>query len=163
MPAPASALIALMLAQAVAAPAPAPPAAAPSPRPATGWPPFSILSDDDYPAAALRGEQQGETQYRLTIGADGRVSDCAITGSSGSSALDTATCRILRSRARFVAARDGEGRPVPDGRTGAITWRIAEDEAPPPPPPPPPPLPPATPYPGPPLPYAAPEPGAEPE
>jgi TonB family protein len=169
MPTLASALIGLMLVQAAQAPAPAPPTPAPpSPpaaRPSTGWPPYSILSDDDYPAAAIRAEEQGRVLYRITIGADGRVSDCTIAGSSGSAALDGATCRIMRSRARFAAARDSEGRPVPDVRTGEITWRLAPDpqDAPPPPPPPPPAPPPVTPYPGPPLPYGAPGPEPEPE
>lgn len=132
--------------------APAPPPA-PASRPATGWPPSALVSNDDYPAAALRAEEEGRVNFRLAIGADGRVSDCTITGSSGSTALDTATCRIMRSRARFVPARDRAGRPAADSRSGAIEWRIQEDLPEPPPPPPPEPV---TPYPGPPLPYAAP-------
>jgi TonB family protein len=136
----------------------------PAPSPPDAWA-LPLFSADDYPAAAIRAEEQGRADYRITIGADGRVSDCAITGSSGSSALDSATCRIIRSRARFAAPRDSEGHYVPDSRAGTITWRLAPDMDDMPLPPPPPPLPPVTPYPGPPLPYAAPlpEPEAEPE
>jgi protein TonB len=119
-----------------------------------------LFSNDDYPAAALRAEEEGRVNYRIAIGADGRVNDCTITGSSGSTALDTATCRILRSRARFVPARDRAGRPAADSRSGTIEWRMEQD---PPEPPPPPPPEPVTPYPGPPLPYAAPPPEPEPE
>jgi protein TonB len=84
----------------------------------------SYFSADDYPAAALRGEDQGTTSFRLTIGPNGRVTDCAVTGSSGSSALDQATCRILRSRARYTPARDGSGNPSSGTDSGRVTWRL---------------------------------------
>jgi protein TonB len=114
-------LFALLLGQA-AAPAPAPPAAAPAPPP-TAWP-FSRFTADDYPAAALRAQEQGRVVYRITIGTEGRVSGCEVRISSGSAALDAATCRIVRSRARFTPARDSEGRPVPDRRDGNVLWRL---------------------------------------
>ena len=132
----------------------------PAPPPPDAWASY-LFSDDDYPAAALRAEEQGRADFRVTIGADGRVSECAITGSSGSNALDNATCRIMRSRGRFARPRDSEGRFVSDSRSGTITWRIAPDMDDVPLPPPPPPLPPVTPYPGLPLPYAAPLPESE--
>jgi periplasmic protein TonB len=112
-------------------PPPAPPPAAraaPSgPAPPTEWP-FRRFSPDDYPAAAMRGEQQGFVAYRIEIGPDGRASNCAIRQSSGSPALDAATCRIVTSRSRFTPARDSEGRPVPDHRDGWVTWRLGEEE-----------------------------------
>jgi periplasmic protein TonB len=64
---------------------------------------------------------------RLDIGPDGRVSACTITGSSGSSALDSATCRILRSRARFSPATDSSGAKVSDSMTQRIRWQIPAD------------------------------------
>jgi len=56
--------------------------------------------------------------------ADGRVTGCTVTGSSGSAALDNATCRIMRSRARFSPARDSNGQPTTDSYAASITWRI---------------------------------------
>ena len=106
----------------------APPPAATPPAPPSDWPPFSRFSDDDYPAAAMRGDEQGTTRYRIQIGADGRVSRCTITGSSGSNALDQTTCRIVRARTRFAPARDSRGRPVTDTREGEVTWRMEEEE-----------------------------------
>jgi TonB family protein len=84
----------------------------------------AYLSSDDYPAAALRAEEQGTANYRLDIGADGRVARCTITGSSGSAALDSATCRIMRSRARFEPARNAAGEPLPDRVTARIVWQL---------------------------------------
>ena len=119
----ASVLLSLLLAQATAT-ASAPAAAADAtPPPPTAWP-FRLFSDDDYPAAALRGREQGRVVYRVTIGPDGRVSGCDVRISSGSRALDAATCRIVRSRARFTVARDGAGRPVPDTRDGDVLWLL---------------------------------------
>ena len=71
---------------------------------------------------AQRAEQQGTTGFRLTVGTDGRVSACTITSSSGSSALDEATCRIMRSRARFTPAHDEHGNPIGDSVSSRIRW-----------------------------------------
>ena len=84
----------------------------------------TYISDNDYPASALRDEEQGTTGFRLTIGPDGRVTNCTITSSSGSAALDTTTCRIMRSRAHFTPARDSNGQPTTDTQSARITWRI---------------------------------------
>jgi protein TonB len=84
----------------------------------------SYVSDDDYPASAMRNDEEGTTGFRLTVGTDGRVTNCAITSSSGSTALDNATCRIMRSRARFTPAHDSSGQPTTDTVTSRITWRI---------------------------------------
>src|SRR5262245_44866486 len=61
---------------------PAPPAPPPPPRtvePARARANLgSYVSDDDYPAAALRAEQEGRTGFRLTVGPDGRVTNCVV-------------------------------------------------------------------------------------
>ena len=82
------------------------------------------FSTDDYPAAALRAEAEGTARFTLAIGTDGRVTNCTITGSSGNSALDGATCRILRSRARYAPARDQNRNPVSGTDRGSVTWRL---------------------------------------
>ncbi len=114
-------------------PAPPPPITPPAPPPAPP-PPVrvepararsnlaSYFSDADYPAGAQRNEEQGTTSVRLSIGTDGRVTDCSVTGSSGSSTLDAATCNILRRRARFTPARDSSGNPTTDTTTTRIRW-----------------------------------------
>lgn len=88
---------------------------------------LSLFSDDDYPQSALRNEEQGTTAVRLTVGTDGRVSGCDITSSSGSSSLDSATCNVLRRRARFTPAKDSAGQPTTDSITQRVTWRLPAD------------------------------------
>ena len=115
----------------VARPAPPAPAAPPPPRVsqaarAKGNLP-SLFSTDDYPQAAIRGEEQGTTAARLTISADGRVSDCSVTSSSGSSSLDSATCNILKRRARFTPAKDQNGQAISDTTSTRIRWELPSD------------------------------------
>ncbi|MEA3002597.1 MAG: periplasmic protein TonB [Sphingomonadales bacterium] len=107
----------------VAPPPPAPPKFEPARARANLG---SYVSNADYPDAAIRGEEQGITRFRLSVGADGRVTDCIVTGSSGSSSLDAATCRLMRSRARFAPARDGSGNPTSDNVASAIRWVLPD-------------------------------------
>ncbi len=84
----------------------------------------SYFSASDYPQDAARREETGTTGVRLSIGTDGRVTNCTVTRSSGSTSLDNAACRILRSRARYTPARLSNGEPTTDTATGSITWRL---------------------------------------
>jgi TonB family protein len=84
----------------------------------------SLFFDEDYPAAALAAREQGDVRFSLDVGPNGRVSGCTITRSSGSSALDDATCRVIRSRARFTPALDAAGATVADKVAGKIDWKL---------------------------------------
>ena len=83
-----------------------------------------LFSGDDYPSSALDNEEQGTVGVRLAIGPNGRVTGCDVTASSGSRTLDSATCRILRSRARFTPATDSTGNPTTGSFSQRITWRL---------------------------------------
>lgn len=84
----------------------------------------SLFSDQDYPAEAIAAREEGTVGFKLEVSADGRVSACTISGSSGSAALDSTTCRLLTSRGRFTPARDSAGNPVPDEMAGRIVWKL---------------------------------------
>jgi protein TonB len=113
---------------------PAPPPGPPPPLPVIADPPRAktplqaLISLDDYPMSALARREQGRVEFRLDIGANGRVLGCAITRSSGSTALDSTTCRILRSRARYTPARDSNGMPVGYPVEDAVEWRLPEKD-----------------------------------
>ena len=85
---------------------------------------ISLFTTDDYPASSLRNEEQGSATARMTIGTDGRVSDCQIVASSGFPALDAATCNILRRRAKFTPAKDNAGNPITDTFSQRIKWVV---------------------------------------
>ncbi|MBC7985639.1 MAG: energy transducer TonB, partial [Sphingomonadaceae bacterium] len=88
--------------------------------------PGSWVTNADYPSASIRAEEQGTTGFRLSVGADGRVADCQITSSSGSSRLDQTACQMLRRRARFTPARDAAGNPTTSVYTSSVRWQIPE-------------------------------------
>lgn len=112
----------------VVAPPPPPPAAPPPPSKASGAQPRgnpgSWATPNDYPARALREERAGTTRFRVTIGPDGRVTDCQVTGSSGHADLDEATCKNVTRRARFKPALDAAGNAISDTYSNAVRWEI---------------------------------------
>jgi periplasmic protein TonB len=87
----------------------------------------SWVTDADYPSRALREEREGVTGYRLTLGPDGKVTDCSITSSSGSPDLDEAVCSNLRRRARFNPAMDGDGNPTTGSYSARVRWKIPKE------------------------------------
>ena len=84
----------------------------------------SYFSTDDYPASSLRNNEQGTTGVRITVGTDGRVADCQVTQSSGSSALDAATCTIIRRRAKYTPARNDDGSAAMGSDSVRIRWVV---------------------------------------
>lgn len=90
----------------------------------------SLVSDADYPLAALRYEQEGRVSVVLSVHPAGRVDGCRVTQSSGHSVLDASTCRILVSRARFRAARDAKGEAIASEYPAAIKWVLPGAAAP---------------------------------
>ncbi|MBX3594657.1 TonB family protein [Sphingomonas sp.] len=112
---------------------PAPPAPPPPPAPPKVAKPLtprgspgSWVTDDDYPPAALRSGDQGTLSFRLEVGPDGRVTDCRVTSSSGSSLLDSTACRLLQRRARFNPAEDANGNKIAAPFSSRFTWRIPQ-------------------------------------
>ena len=85
---------------------------------------LTYFSMNDYPASALRNEEQGTVGARVEVDPSGRVAGCTVTSSSGSSALDAATCRIMRVRVRYRPALDGRMRPVPGATLVRVTWQL---------------------------------------
>lgn len=89
--------------------------------------PAEWVNTSDYPAGALRRENEGNTSFRLTIDPKGRVSACQVTVSSGWSTLDEATCRLITERARFSPATDRKGRAVEGTYSNRVRWVIPKD------------------------------------
>ena len=84
-----------------------------------------------YPPEALRNREQGMVSFEVDVRRDGRVESCRVTGSSGSRALDEATCAVMTNRARFIPARDAAGERVADRFTARINWELPPESAPP--------------------------------
>ena len=90
--------------------------------------PAAYVSVADYPESAIRAREEGIVRFTLTVGPNGRVTGCTITQSSGSSALDSASCRLMRSRARFTPAVDSTGNPAASRVYQQLTWTLPAGE-----------------------------------
>lgn len=119
-----------------APPRPAPPAPLPPPPPPPPPPPASppsparlrsgSISDADYPAAAIRAEAQGTTVISMQVGANGRVTGCSVSSSSGNGSLDSTACSLAQRRFRFTPATRN-GQPVATSVSQRIVWRLPRE------------------------------------
>lgn len=105
-------------------PTPSPKPVYTSSDPVPSSPPASWFSTADYPSISARRGEEGTVGYRLEIGANGKVENCTVTRSSGHSALDRATCRLLPRRGAFSPARDDTGAKVKGTFSAEILWQL---------------------------------------
>lgn len=90
----------------------------PRPKDGTaGW-----IRPGDYPALAVKNGESGVVGFTLTIDAKGAVNNCVVVSTSGSAALDRATCDLISARAQFQPALDGAGKPVAGSYTNRTRW-----------------------------------------
>jgi periplasmic protein TonB len=87
----------------------------------------SWANTNDYPSRALNQGREGTTGFRVSYGADGKVTDCQVTSSSGHADLDAATCSNVKRRARFEPGLDKDGNPTGGSYSNRITWKIPKD------------------------------------
>ena len=82
---------------------------------------------DSYPASAQRAGAEGLVSVRVGVGANGRVTDCSVTASSGNADLDGATCRLAKRNGRFEPARGADGQVVAStANLRNVRWRLTE-------------------------------------
>ena len=93
-------------------------------EPATN--PGTWVNSNEYPADARNLGIEGRTEFLLTIGTNGKVKSCVITGSSGSSSLDLQTCRSMSMNGRFRPALNENGKPVEGKWASAVQWMLPE-------------------------------------
>jgi len=94
----------------VTAPPPPPPPPPPAPTAPVATTSHQVTADD-YPPVSIRLQEQGKVAIKYTISADGSVTECAVTGSSGKPRLDDAACKMVQKRWKFKPATQ-EGKPV---------------------------------------------------
>jgi protein TonB len=102
---------------------PAPPVAAP---PTQAKQTAGSISDADYPSSALRAEASGTTRVSINVGANGRVTGCSVTGSSGNSALDSTACSLIQRRFRYAPATRN-GQPVESTVSRSVNWVLPRE------------------------------------
>jgi protein TonB len=101
---------------------PEPPSAPPTQAKQTA----GSISDADYPSSALRAEASGTTRVSINVGANGRVTGCSVTGSSGNSALDSTACSLIQRRFRYAPATRN-GQPVESTVSRSVNWVLPRE------------------------------------
>jgi TonB family protein len=85
----------------------------------------AIFSADDYPAEAIRREQEGSARFLLLISENGSVAGCHVLEPSGVPVFDALGCQVLTKRAKFTPALDASGKPMRSAvTTPKINWRL---------------------------------------
>lgn len=95
--------------------------------PRTRGEPGRWVTNDDYPSREATLDHEGLTRVRLGVGTNGRVTDCAVTASSGWPTLDQATCTWLTRRARFDPATDSAGEVTTGSYNTSVRWRLPDE------------------------------------
>lgn len=88
--------------------------------------PGDWVTNNDYRTSWINRGYEGVASFTLNVDASGRVSNCTITNSTGYTALDDATCRLLERRGRFNPAKDGEGKTVAGTYRSSVRWTIPD-------------------------------------
>lgn len=88
--------------------------------------PGNWIKTSDYRTSWIRRGYEGNARFSLKISASGKVTDCTVTGSTGYTALDRATCQLISSRAVFTPAKDASGANVAGTYSNVVNWRIPQ-------------------------------------
>lgn len=81
---------------------------------------------EDYPALALRDGQQGKVTAIWEVAEDGCVEVCRVEKSSGSAALDAATCHMMTAKGRYDPALDAQGKPMRSVDSATFAWNLPQ-------------------------------------
>lgn len=108
-----------------AGPPPPPPTLA---RPARPIDPGSWITPADYPVGAAATNQSGSVGFRVQVGTDGTVTECAVTQPSGWPLLDEMTCSLIALRARFTPATNAQGDRIRGSYANRIRWQLPQPQ-----------------------------------
>ena len=79
---------------------------------------------NDYPRAAQKEGRAGTVVFTLTVGPDGRATDCKVDQSSGHSDIDTSTRKAAIKKAKFNPALDPNGKKIEGSYRNRVTWSV---------------------------------------
>ncbi len=85
--------------------------------------PESWLTPPDYPMNLLN--ESAKIDFRLIIDEAGNPTACKVQRATNSPEFVDLTCQLLMRRARFQAALDAEGKPMPSYYVNTVRWITA--------------------------------------
>jgi len=80
------------------------------------------VTTNEYPRISLNRQEHGTAHFSVAVAADGSVTACRITATSGSRQLDEATCKWVSKRAKFEPATDEFGAKVAGTYSNSVRW-----------------------------------------
>jgi TonB family protein len=98
------------------------PLAALKTRPEPTSSPALWVTMDDYSPSALNVRNPRDVVLRYRVTGEGKVEDCAVAETSGSSVLDNTACRLVTRRARYRPAVAADGSVSEAWVVQAIRW-----------------------------------------
>jgi TonB family protein len=106
------------------------PAGTPAPRTAREARLVSgTIMDSDLPAAEKQKKQKRPVGISYKVTADGRVTGCTVSKSSGAKALDTLACRLAEERFQYAPARNAAGEYQEVSLDHVVTWQTSPDSS----------------------------------
>lgn len=87
------------------------------------------IANGDYPSAAIRAREQGSVRIILNVAPYGGVTNCRVDRSSGSVALDVATCQLATQRFKFDPGRNAGGQAVASTYAQTVRWVLPNDDS----------------------------------
>ncbi|WP_298301964.1 TonB family protein [uncultured Erythrobacter sp.] len=88
--------------------------------------PGNWIMTSDYRSSWIRRELTGTARFTLEVDARGKVSSCTITGSTGHTELDRATCNLIQERAVFNPAKGSDGEATAGTFSSSVNWTIPD-------------------------------------
>ncbi len=85
--------------------------------------PGNWVPQSAYPRGPLRDGIEGTVGFTLSVGPDGRPTNCSVTSSSGNGELDSAACSNLMKRAKFKPKLEN-GQAVSASYSNRVRWVI---------------------------------------
>ena len=89
--------------------------------------PAQWITNDDYPPSAQRDGREGVSVIAWEVNTAGKVENCHVTQSSGSSDLDETACRVLTRRGKYTPAKDQDGNPIRQNQSRRVRWVLPRD------------------------------------
>lgn len=77
-----------------------------------------------YPTDAVRAGEQGIFKMRVTVDANGKVSNCVLLDATEQNKLKSPACKIVMRYAKFEPALDTEGEPMQSYYNTSITYQV---------------------------------------
>ena len=83
-----------------------------------------LFSPSRYPTQAINAGNSGKVGISMLVDEAGSVRDCMVEETSGFATLDTMSCFVIVSQAKFTPAIGADGKPAKSAYFQRIDWRI---------------------------------------